>query len=308
VVRCLLFGSTGFIGAEVRGRLAAAPGVDLMVSARPAIGGAGPRGASAPGGTAVLEDLAVDLARDGVPSVTSLIRRAAPHVVVNCAGVVGGSAADLVAGNVVAVSTLVTAVRDAAPAARLVHLGSAAEYGRVEDGVPVTESTRPDPAGVYGVSKLAGTALVGASGLDAVVLRLFNLVGPGSPPGSLPGRLVSELRRGSGDVQVGSLDAHRDFVDVRDVADAAVAAALAPAPLPPVLNVGSGRATDLRDLVAALRRVAGTDRRVVETAAGSARSADVPWQCADVRQIRAALGWSPRIDLETSLYDQWTAQ
>ena len=113
------------------------------------------------------------------------------------------------------------------------HLGSAAEYGPGEPGTAVAESAPPRPASAYGATKLAGTRLVElgrAAGLDAVVLRVFNPVGPGAPDGILPGRLVSEFRRALADgseVQLGPLDAVRDFVDARDVADAVIAAALA---------------------------------------------------------------------------------
>ena len=67
----------------------------------------------------------------------------------------------------------------------------------------------------------------------AVVLRVFNPVGPGAPEESLPGRVAAELRRAlasGAEVRLGSLDAVRDFVDARDVADAVIAAAAGPAP------------------------------------------------------------------------------
>src|SRR5206468_1837433 len=82
-------------------------------------------------------------------------------------------------------------------------------------------------------TKLAGTCLVRtarAAGLDAVVLRVFNAVGAGMPANTLPGRVAAQLRtalRGGGEVRLGSLDTVRDFVDIRDIADAALAAALA---------------------------------------------------------------------------------
>ncbi|MGI5204906.1 hypothetical protein ACQEU6_25430 [Spirillospora sp. CA-108201] len=84
--------------------------------------------------------------------------------------------------------------------------------------------------------------------------------------------------------------------------------------LPAVLNVGSGRATPLRDLAAQLVRVTGARSRVLEAAAGSERSAGpersagVAWQRADIRAAGRALGWAPVTDLTTSLRDLWAAQ
>ena len=93
--------------------------------------------------------------------------------------------------------------------ARLVHLGSAAEYGRASRASPVAESAPPRPAGAYGATKLAGTRLVElarTAGLDAVVLRVFNPVGGGCAGGGLPGRVAVQLRQamaGGTDVRLG---------------------------------------------------------------------------------------------------------
>ncbi|WUI01219.1 NAD(P)-dependent oxidoreductase [Spirillospora sp. NBC_00431] len=294
--RILLVGATGFVGRHVRDRAAAA-GMEVVAAAR----------SPEPGG------LRLDLCA-GPAAVAAAVRDAAPDAVVNCAGVTRGGALELVRGNIVAVANLVTALTSTdagAAGVRLVHLGSAAEYGDVEQGTPVSEEAPPRPLGPYGVTKLAGTELVRAAaeaGLDAVVLRVFNPVGPGSPPSTLAGRLAAELRRTGVDgdeVEVGSLAASRDLVDVRDVADAVLAAVRAPGPLPAVLNVGSGRATPLRDLVAVLLRVTGTGRRVREAAAAPERSAGVAWQQADIRAIGRALAWRPATDLGTSLRDLW---
>jgi nucleoside-diphosphate-sugar epimerase len=299
-IRCLLIGAAGFLGRHVRAGLAETPGVDLMISVRSAAGGAGRIG------------LRLDLANDGSARVARLLDDVRPDVIVNCAGTTGGDSSALVAGNVVAVSTLVEAMQRTAPGARLVHLGSAAEYGRTAPGTAVAEWARPDPVAPYGVTKLAATELVRSAvnraGLDAVVLRVFNPVGPDAPVATLPGRLVAELRRArehGGDVRVGSLAAHRDFVDVRDVASAVAAAAVHRGPLPFLLNVGSGRATSLRDLATAALAVSGSDARILEAGAGSARSADVPWQQADVTAARRALGWTPEHHLDGSLRAMW---
>jgi nucleoside-diphosphate-sugar epimerase len=205
-------------------------------------------------------------------------------------------------------SEIVNAVR--AHPCRLVHLGSAAEYGAVPPGVPVTEGAAPNPVGAYGVTKLAGTSLV--LGLpDAVVLRVFNPIGPGSPSSSLLGRITGQLSlhgHAGGRLQsrtvirVGDLGAVRDFVDVRDVADAVYAAAGAEAV--GVLNVGSGRATLTRDLVRELvGLVPGAE--LLEEGGGSERSGGVPWQQADIGAIGAALGWRPDHRVQDTLRDLW---
>ncbi len=107
-----------------------------------------------------------------------------PDVVVNCAGLTAGAPDELAAVNISGTDALVRAMLLAGWPGLLVHLGSAAEYGRTEPGIPVHEQTTPRPSGMYGVTKLAGTRLVQvavAGGLAGVVLRVFNPVGPGAP-------------------------------------------------------------------------------------------------------------------------------
>ena len=147
------------------------------------------------------------------------------------------------------------------------------------------------------------------SGLDAVVLRVGNPVGPGAPAGGLPGRIAGLLRAAGPDpdavLRLGDLSAYRDFVDVRDLARAVVLAVAAPGPLPPVLNIGGGRAVPVRDLVRGLADRAGFRGRIEENAAGSARAAQVSWQCSDITAAEDALGWRPAYTLDDALAALW---
>ena len=104
-------------------------------------------------------------------------------------------------------------------------------------------------------------------------------------------------------LRLGDLSAHRDFVDVRDVARAAVLARRPrPARCRRVLNIGSGRAVRSATWCTA-GDVAGFRGRIEEGGAGSARSAAVAWQCADIAAAGQALGWQPRPRSTDSLDD-----
>jgi nucleoside-diphosphate-sugar epimerase len=255
----------------------------------------------------------LDLSADGPSRIAEVISSVAADVVINCAGSTGGSPDVLAAANITAVYALVTAMIQSRSPARLVQIGSAAEYGRIDEGVPVAESASPQPASVYGATKLAGTRLVElarTSGLDAVVLRVFNAVGAGAPENGLPGRAAMKLRqaiaRGT-DLRLGPLDAVRDFVDVRDVADAVLAAATAPVLPHSVINIGSGRGVACRTLVRELLSISGYEATVHEDAPGSARSAALPWMQADITRARQDLAWQPSRDLKASVFDLWEA-
>lgn len=276
----LLVGASGFVGRQVRARFPA--GAELVLAGRSA-------------GTPL------DLVETSHADLCRLLARVRPRAVINCAGGVLGSASKLVAINVVAVSRLVAAMRAAVPEARLVQVGSAGEYGA--HAGPVAEDAECRPVGEYGLTKLAGTAIVRAAvqdGLDGVVLRLFNPVGPGAPAASLLGRLLAGLRAG-GELRLGVTGDVRDFLDVRDAADAIIAAALCPDRLPPVLNLARGRPVPVKEFVDLMLDVAAWRGPVHAEAGNSA----LPWSCADVSAIDAALGWRATTELRVSLADAW---
>lgn len=250
------------------------------------------------------------------PGTVSALRRwlseSGPQTVVNCAGVLYGSHAELQAGNIHLVTDWLEALE--ASGIRFVQIGSAAEYGPGPPGVLVDEERPARPLSVYGETKLRATQLVleGArSGrVAACVLRVFNPVGSGNSVHSLPGRAARLIRRAlanGGPVELGPLSATRDFVDVRDVAEAVVAACAVKAAGGQLVNVGSGKGTAGRELVGLLARAAGYTGEILEAGAGSPRSDEVPWQVADISRAAVLLGWAPRRTLEEAVALLWSS-
>ncbi|MEU3959262.1 NAD-dependent epimerase/dehydratase family protein [Streptomyces buecherae] len=241
-MRVLLLGSSGYIGRYVADHLLADPAVQLTELGR---------------GDAA--DVRFDLSTGSPGALTRFLDAVHPGVVINCAGTTRGGARELTRHNTVAVATICESLRRSGCGARLVQLGCSAEYGPSQPGSSTAEDAIPRPGGPYGVSKLAATELVLGSGLDAIVLRVFSPVGPGTPPGSPLGRLADTMRRamqaGDNELKFPGLGAQRDFVDVRDVARAVHAASLSAAQ--GVVNIGTGRAVRMRDAAAVLARVAG---------------------------------------------------
>ncbi len=292
MARLILVGAGGFIGRALRRHLAAEGEEVVCVGRR--------EDRSLPGE----EWAVVDLLAAPASELATLMRGRGVRAVINCAGLLDGPVDQMVRANAELPARLVEAVAGDRP--RLVHLGSAAEYGEREPDTSIDEEDSPRPHTPYGITKLAGTLIVahaaGTRTADAVVLRLFNPLGPGMTGGSMPGRaarLITEANRsGAGSIRMGPLDAWRDFVDVRDVASALLAAVLAPEVSEPILNLGSGRARQARDVVRAMAHAAGWEGEVIEQAdLGSPRSDGVSWQQAGTARIRAQLGWQPRFGL-----------
>jgi nucleoside-diphosphate-sugar epimerase len=292
--RVLLLGSSGFIGGQVRTALAAADAVGEVIC---------------PGRDRH------DLVHGDVAGLVGLIAECEPDAVVCCVGALTGSDEHLVRANTSVAAKLLDAVATAAPAARLVRLGSAGEYGVVPHGRAVAENDRTEPVGAYGVSHLAGTrlfALAGESGrVDAVSLRVFNPVGAGQPTGNVLGRAALRLREalatGSSEITLGPLGAYRDFVDVQDVAALVRTVVLAPSLRGRIYNAGSGRAVTVREAVGLLAAQAGWSGTIHEAGVGPQRSATVDWIQADISRAADDLGWAPANELSTSTKNIWAA-
>ncbi|WCN83522.1 NAD-dependent epimerase/dehydratase family protein [Micromonospora sp. LH3U1] len=291
--RVLLLGAGGFLGRHIRLGLAAHTTVRSITRAE------------------------CDLVRMELPDLIALVARERPDVVVTAAGRIVGSGYDFVQAHVVTTAKLIEAVAAAAPAARLIRIGSAAEYGAVPHGLAVSEEYPGIPVSEYGLSHLAATRLAELAGragrVDTMVLRIFNPVGPGMPPGNVLSRVTAMVRSavaaGADDIAVGLHDTYRDFVDVRDVAAAVLAAARCRPGPERVFNVGSGRAVATRDVVRLLADVAGFPGGIRDGsfAPDASRSATVAWMCADIERAHRVLGWAPVCDLSESLGTLWQA-
>ena len=292
--RVLLFGASGFIGGQVRAALEADARIGVLFC---------------PGRDRH------DLIGGDTARLAEVIAEEAPDAVVSCVGALTGSDEHLVRANTLVAAKLLEAVAQAAPKARLVRLGSAGEYGVVPEGQAVAEDDRTEPIGAYGISHLAGTrlfALAGESGrVDAVSLRVFNPIGAGQPAENVLGRAAQRIREalatGASEITLGPLGAHRDFVDVQDVAALVRAVVLAGELRSRVYNCGSGRAVTVREAVGLLAAQAGWAGTIHEAGSGPQRSAAVTWIRADIGRARAELGWEPAHDLGTSIKNIWDA-
>lgn len=295
-MRVVVLGASGFMGHHCA-QMLADRGIDhLRVGRTP--------------GTNV--DVGLDLVRSPQAELVELLRSYEPTAVINCAGAVRGTAGEMMRTNVASVHSLVSAAWSAAPTTRIVQLGSSAEYGAQDGRRPIRESAEERPSSPYGYSKLAATQIAlhaRSQGLAVTVLRIFNVSGPLSPTSTMLGGAVARLRSGE-PLIVDSLDGWRDYVDVRDVAAAAVATTYT-SDAPPLLNIGSGQAVRTGDWLKRLIEISETRAEPVVGAdpqrTHKSSAADVSWQCADTSLARRSLNWSPQITLDQSLTDTWLA-
>ena len=173
-------------------------------------------------------------------TVRALVERVRPDVIVNAAGATYGDPDTLWSANLLIPLRLLDATRQVVPDARVVLVGSAAEYGLTEPGVLIREDRPCAPNSIYGQTKLAaGQMALSLQTPRVVVARLFNVVTSPHDPRSLLGRLAGEYAASEMDPQ--GAEAVRDFVALDDVGVALVALGLARV-APHMVNVCTGTA------------------------------------------------------------------
>ena len=234
------------------------------------------------------------------------VAEARPSAVVHLAGVpVDGSGAHVaLAANAAICSNLLNAVAEHAPGVPLLVPGSAAEYG-LGSPDPLIESAPLAPVSAYGAMKLAlERACLAAEGVRVIWARSFNHLGPGqgvdAPVAGWARQLAEAERGGRRVLRTGRLEMVRDFLDVRDVADAYLALVASDAEGP--VNVCSGRGVRLQEVVDRLVDAA-TVEVSIETDPKLLRGVDPPTVVGNPGRLRTLTGWQPARRLEESLGD-----
>ena len=184
---------------------------------------------------------------------------------------------------------------------RIIHISTAAVYGEQENQ-PIIESTVKKPINWYGATKSAAEEIVAGFSkereVEAVILRLFNVYGPGEWNRNNPGvvnRFITSILRGSYIRLEGGGYQVRDFIHVVD----AVRASLIALQLPPgIYNIGSGRGTSIVELASMVMDIYG---KPVEVVMADKRPGDISKSIASINKIKNISGWKPLIPLHHGL-------
>lgn len=203
----------------------------------------------------------------------------------------------------------------------LVFSSTAATYGEPER-VPITEDMPTAPTNAYGATKLAIdyaiTSYATAFGLGATSLRYFNVAGAYGGLGEnhatethlIP--LVLQVAQGKRDKILMFGDdwptadgtCVRDYIHIRDLADAHLLALESNAPgKHRIFNLGSGDGYSVKEVVEACRRVTGHE---IPAEVAPRRAGDPATLIASSQRAKDELGWTPtRTDLDRIVRDAW---
>lgn len=213
--------------------------------------------------------------------------------------------------NIIGTLNLLQALKAAGFTGRMVYVSSGDVYGRVPDqDLPVTDARVPEPRSPYAVSKIAAEQLClqwsRTEGLDVMIARPFNHVGPGQDEKfvlpSLARQVVAVAQgRQASRILAGDIDSTRDFTDVRDVV-AAYAAMINRGRPGSTYLVASGQERRVRDLLLAMCEIAGVAVEIQQDP-GRMRPAEQRRMVADSSTLYRDTGWSPSISITTTLQD-----
>lgn len=177
----------------------------------------------------------------------------------------------------------------------VVLAGSAAEYGPRNDPRPLGENAALRPRGPYATAKAMQTVLARGMGGRVAIARLFNLIGPGQPPGFVVSDLITRTLAGERPLRVRDAGSTRDLVDVRDAA--AALALVAERDFFGEVNVGWGVPVPIGDVAGVVCDTLGGDWM-------SERGGRQDDHSAARADILLALGWRPTYDWRSSVTEQ----
>jgi UDP-glucose 4-epimerase len=295
-MRCLVTGATGFLGSHLV-RLLVREGADVAILMRQS------------SNTWRIEDILPRLKvihgdLSTIKQSDNAIRAFAPDVVFHLAWHGGNSYKyqndpSQIFKNLYGSLELVQITKEAG-SQRWVGLGTSVEYGKYE--IPITESLRPMPNTLYGISKyctcLAAQKLSQLYGIDFVWLRPFWIYGPYDDSlRMLPSVILALLRDEKPALTPG--EQRWDYLYVEDAVEAIWRAAISPE-AKGIFNLGSGEAHTIKSIVERIRDSIDTNLPL--------GFGEVPYRPdqimhlqADISRLQQVTGWSPQVSLDEGL-------
>jgi UDP-glucose 4-epimerase len=303
-MRCLVTGGAGFIGSNLVDALLAR-GDEVTVVDNLSTG----RISNLEPGLAAGAELSEMDIRDG-EALSRLAAERRPEAIFHLAAQIDvrKSLADpfFDAGvNVGGTANVLDAAR-AAECGRVVSISTGgAIYGEGEgQQLPLPEDSPIAPLSAYGQSKFAAEGYLSLYerlyGLSGVSLRLGNVYGPRQDPLGEAGVIAifcGLLKEGGRPTIFGDGTQTRDYIYVGDVVSAALAAADAETTGP--VNIGTGKETDVLQLVEALAGL--SDREDFEPEFAPERTGEVQRITIDAARAERELSWRPEMDLSEGL-------
>jgi len=249
MTKVLITGASGFLGAALQNVLRDA-GMDVVGTSSRGTGG----------------HIACHL--EDIAQVEEAVRIADPDVVIHSAAISSVTHAnqlDYYATNVIGTKNLLAAVRKMTRRTKFVLMSTAGVYGNQSVEV-LDETLVPAPTHDYGMSKLCAElwTLQSRDFCDPMIVRPFNIIGPGQNETFLAPKLARAFAGGERLIRLGNLDVYRDYIDIDSFCHTITALLSQSSAVGEIVNLCSGRGTSLRELIEAFQDAAGYKIEVIQ--------------------------------------------
>lgn len=309
-MRALVVGAAGFVGGYL---------VEHLVANGDEVFGSSVDGSMHAGAHRAGVHHAVALDITDPDGCADLIQRLQPDVVYHLAGIsfvpeAENDFAKTLAVNVGGTAHLVRQCHLLQRPVTFVFISSAEVYGHVvPQDLPIREGVDINPANNYSLSKRMAELVVERyarlGSVRCVIARPFNHIGAGQDARFVASNFAQQLARIARGVapavmEVGNLEARRDFSDVRDIVRAYRLLAQGHSG---VYNLGSGVGRSIQSVLDTLITISGVQVAVRQDPARM-RGPEVLELRACTEKARRACGWEPEIPFELSLeeiYRYW---
>jgi GDP-4-dehydro-6-deoxy-D-mannose reductase len=195
---------------------------------------------------------------------------------------------------------------------RILSVGSSEVYGDIKtENIPIIEEQSLNPKSPYAVARISQELLskifTDGYGLDIVLTRSFNHIGPGQREifavPSFAKQIVEGHMRGEKSItlRAGDLNITRDFLDVRDVVKAYYVL-LKQGRKGEIYNICSGRGVSLIEILTLMERTMDV-RCVISKDPKLLRPVDNAIIIGSNAKLKKETGWNPEISLEQSIND-----
>ncbi len=173
-------------------------------------------------------------------------------------------------------------------------------YG-AQERLPVDELASPAPNNPYVESKLICEELCKAYnrdfGVRTVIIRFFNIYGPGQDVRFLIPKIIEGSKRGK--VELFDPQPKRDYVFVDDAVEAYLKAAQYKEKSYEIFNIGSGKSYSVQEVVEMISKLTG--KKIDVTYSNKRRKNEIMDCKADYSKAEKLLGWTPRVTIEEGL-------
>lgn len=209
--------------------------------------------------------------------------------------------------NVQVLSVLCTELLNQQYSPRVIAVSSGSVYA-ADQALPLTEKSKLIAEGSpYTLSKILmeeATEDFVKQGLDCIVVRPFNHIGPGQGPGFLVPDLYKKLRETANKtIKTGNLSTKRDYTDVRDVARAYCDLLEKPKLENRIFNVCSGRSMSGNEILQLLEEASAMNNIKIETDPGLIRPSDPKDIYGSREKLSEETGWQPTVPIEQTIKD-----